>query len=213
MPSHNRAGVQHGVAANFHKIPQNRAEFFPARLYGGIGFHRHRRLVAFDVAGNAPGPHMGTVAQNAVAHIVVMRRLHPVKENHVFQFHGVAHHAVCAHQRGTPDKRAVAHFRLRTDDARPVQGRGGGDDGAPMRPDGGEPFYILLSQRGSQREKKRPQSVQRLPGIAELSQKVPRQGVGQVKKRLYRDKLCHCPLVPSFSMDSPDDFPGISSRT
>ena len=75
-------------------------------------------LIALDVGGDGACAHVGAVAQNAVAHVVVMRGLHAVKEDHVFQFHGIAHHAARAYQCAAADERAVPHLGFRTDDAR-----------------------------------------------------------------------------------------------
>ena len=40
-----------------------------------------------------------------------------IEQNDILQFHGIAHHAVFAHQGAAPDECTVANFGVCTDDA------------------------------------------------------------------------------------------------
>ncbi len=53
---------------------------------------------------------MRLVAQNAVAHVVVMGHLHAVEKYDVFKLGGVAHHAVFTDERTAADKGAMPYL-------------------------------------------------------------------------------------------------------
>ena len=132
-------------------VAQHGAHLLASRLHAlAAAAHHHQRLVGLDVGGDAASAHVGLVAQNAVAHVIKVGNLHVVKKNCVFQLHGIAHHAVFAHQGGAADEGAVAHFGARADDAGRAQKGGGGDCGGLMYPDGGGHFRIVLAQCGAE---------------------------------------------------------------
>ena len=76
-----------------------------------------RVLSLFTLEVMDPRPHVGVAAQDGVPHVVVMGGLDVVKEDHVLQLHGVAHHGLLAHDGAAPDEGAVADLRLVVDDA------------------------------------------------------------------------------------------------
>ena len=92
-----RPGIADRIAAYFHVIAQHSAEFLDACL------HRFRSVVNDDkllirlhITCNAAGAHVAVIAEDTVANIIVMGRLHMIKEDHVLKFHGITNHAVRA---------------------------------------------------------------------------------------------------------------------
>ena len=75
-------------------------------------------LVALHVAGHRARAHVRLVAQHGIADVVIMRGLHLVKEDTVFQLAGVANHRAIADEHIPADERAGAHLGFFTDDAR-----------------------------------------------------------------------------------------------
>ena len=145
--------------------------------------HHHKGFVAFHIGGDRARAHVGAVAQNAVPHVVVVRRLHIVKEDYVFQLHRVANHAVFPHQRRPTHKRAVPHLRARADDARRAQIGRGGYRGRAVHPYLRRYLGVLLRvQLRSQLKNHRPDAPKRLPGIGKSPEVLRRQGMGQVVK-------------------------------
>ena len=185
VPPNDRAGVQHAVAADLHVVAQHRAYLLPARVHAlSAADADHVGLVGLDVGGDRTRAHVGLVAQDAVAHVVIMGRLHAVKEDDVLQLHGVAHHAARAHQGAAPDERAVAHLRVRADDARPAQIGRGRDLGGLMYPHVRGGAFVVRAQRRAEGQDQVGDAGQRLPGIGEAGEIVPRQRVVQVKQVL-----------------------------
>ena len=138
--------------------------------------------VGFDVGGDASRAHVGLVAQNAVAHIVEVGDLNVVKEDDVLQLHGVAHHAVFAHQCGAPDEGAVADLGVRADDAGGTEIGGGEDRGGLVDPDGGGDFREVLAQSGAEREDQLLNALEGLPGVFVARQIIGGDGVSQIVK-------------------------------
>ena len=143
--------------------------------------HGHRGLVLLHVGGQGAGAHVGLVAQNGVAHIVVVGNLDIVKENHIFQLRGVAHHAVGPHQGVAPDKGPGAHLGLRPDDAGPCNKVVGVNFGGFVDP---HLFLgvvvLLLGEVLPQLPDKGADFWQSLPGIFHGLQQRRRRRVAQV---------------------------------
>ena len=114
-----------------------------------------------------------------------MRNLHVVEENHIFQLHGVAYYAVCAHQRAAADKGAVPNLRAGADDAGGSQKRCGGHGGGFMYPDGGRHFPVTLAQLGAEGENQSLDPAQCLPGIFKSGKIFPGEGMGQIIQLVY----------------------------
>ena len=91
---------------------------------------------------------MGLVAQDGVAHVVVVGHLDVVEQDHVFQLRGVAHHAVVAHQGVAPDEGAGTHLGLVADDAGAADVGGGEDRGVPGDPDVLRDLGVIVFLRG-----------------------------------------------------------------
>ena len=123
---------------------------------------------------------MGLVAQNGVAYIVVVGRLHIVEKDDVFQLHGVAHHAARAHQRAAADKGAVAHLGVGADDAGAGDGGGGGDVRRLMYPDLRGKGQVVAVQRRAQRADTVRQPGERLPGVGKAGKILPCQRVRKI---------------------------------
>src|SRR5699024_2101674 len=115
--AYDAAGVQHAVAAHLHAVAQDGAELLHARLYAlRAVFHDNEGLVALDVGGDAACAHMRAVAQDGVAHVVIVRGLHLVEQDDVLELHGVAHDAALADDGAAAYKRAMPHLGLVVDD-------------------------------------------------------------------------------------------------
>ena len=126
---------------------------------------------------------MALEAQDGVPHVVIMRGLHTVKEDDVFQLHGVAHYTARSHQGGAPDEGAVPDLRLRANNAGRAQEGRGSDRGGLVDPNVGGPLLVLRRvQGGAKLQNQLLDAVQSLPGVLELGQVVPRQGVGEVQQ-------------------------------
>ena len=183
MAADDRAGVQHAVAADLHMIAQHRPHLFAACVHALLTADTdHVGLVGFHIGGDRARAHVGLVAQDAVAHIVVVGRLYAVEQDDVLQLHGVAHHAARAHQGAAPDERAVAHLRVRADDARSAQEGRGRDPGGLMYPHVRGGAFVVRSQRRAEGQDQVGDAGQRLPGIGKAGQIIPRQRVCQVKQ-------------------------------
>ena len=126
---------------------------------------------------------MALVAQDGVAHIVVVGGLDVVEEDNVFQLHRVAHHTVGSHQGGAPDKGTVAHLGFGADDAGGAQVGGGGHHGGFVDPDVLLGLAVLLrGELAAQGEDQILDAVQGLPGVLKLPEIIPGQGVGQIQQ-------------------------------
>lgn len=79
--------VEDRIAADFDMIAKHGSHFLQAGLDLFVFiFDDDQCLIAFDIGGDGSSPHMGAIAQNAVAYIVVMGDLDVIKEDDVFQF-------------------------------------------------------------------------------------------------------------------------------
>ena len=91
---------------------------------------------------------MAPVTENAVPDIIIMRNLHIVEQNDIFQFGAVADHAVVADQRASADKRAGTDFRLMADNGRRPDIVVGIDFGILGNPDVFADFIEFVSRKG-----------------------------------------------------------------
>ena len=181
VPPNDRAGVQHAVTAHLYIIAKHSAYLLNARCDGGITLDRDQALVAFYIGSNGTGTHVGAVAQNAVTHIVVVGHLDIVENDHIFQFYGVAYHAIAAHKGAAPDKGAMPHFGFRTDDAGRADKSGRSDLCAAVSPYLRSNLGIFVRrQLTAQRDDHLLDALQRLPGIGKAGEVIRRQGVAQV---------------------------------
>ena len=117
VPAQDGTRIEDRVAAYLHKIAQNGTHLSPSGEYIGFCLYHHRGLVRLDVGCDRASAHVALVAQNGVAHVVVVGGLNFIEENGILQLCRVAYHAVGAHQSGAPDKGTVAYLGLRPDDA------------------------------------------------------------------------------------------------
>ena len=79
LPTHG-TGVQHTVAAHFHAITHHGADLFAAGGHLLVAVvDDNELLVALDVGGDGARAHVGLVAKNGVAHVIIMGHLHIVK--------------------------------------------------------------------------------------------------------------------------------------
>jgi len=125
------AGVQHGVAADFRAVAQQRAELAQA------GVERHAVHLHLDVAGQEldvgnlhARAEVRLVAENGVADVIVMRHLRAVEEQRVFQLGGIADHAAVADDDVLADVGVVPDLAVFPDDGRAFDHRAGFHDRA-----------------------------------------------------------------------------------
>ena len=75
-------------------------------------------FIAFDVAGYGSRAHVRFIAQNGIADVIIVRGLHAVEKDAVFQLAGIADHRAVADEHVAADKRAGAHLGLFANHAR-----------------------------------------------------------------------------------------------
>ena len=106
--------------------------------------HLYQKLVGLHIGGNGAGSHMGLKSQNRIPHIVIMRHLYLVKENHILKLRRVAYHCSLSHQGISPDKGTVADLRILSDDGGACNKRRGSHLCGTGNPDILSPLLILL---------------------------------------------------------------------
>ena len=126
---------------------------------------------------------MGLVPQDGIAHVVIVRHLHVVKEDHVFQLRGIAHHTVVPHQGAAPDEGTGTDLGLMADDAGPGDVVVGIDHGVLGDPHVLLGMVVLLgAQRGAQLQDEALDTIQDLVRIG-LSFKQGRGfGMGEIQQ-------------------------------
>ena len=124
---------------------------------------------------------MGIDAENAVAHIIVMRDLNMIEQNHILQLDRVAHNAVFPHQRASPDKGSMTHFRACTDNAGSAEIGCGHDFGCFMNPDMLRNLVIFVcGKRFPESENQVLNAGKCFPGICKLRQILSRHGFREI---------------------------------
>ena len=131
---------------------------------------------------------MGLIAKDRIPHIVVMRHLHIVEQNHIFQLRGIAHHAVIANQCAAPDKGALTNLRPVADDAGAVEIGGLEHRCVLGHPDilqnvavpVGGVHILVLRKLLADLQNQVGDPGQRLPWIGELLQVISRQRMAQI---------------------------------
>lgn len=188
VPAQDGARIEDRVAAYLHKIAQNGTHLSPSGEYIGFCLYHHRGLVRLDVGCDRASAHVALVAQNGVAHVVVVGGLNFIEENGILQLCRVAYHAVGAHQSGAPDKGTVAYLGLRPDDAGCAQIGGRRYNGGLVDPDMLPGLAVLLrGELAAQGEDQLLDAIQGLPGVLKLAEVLPRHGVGQIEQLGNRD--------------------------
>ena len=163
-------------------IPQHSTHFlqtsgniFPLSMY------YHQRFVALHVGSNGSGTHVALIAQDAVTNVVVVRGLHAIKEDHVFQLDRIAHHAVLPHQGCATNECAVPHLGSCADDAGSTQVGRRGDNGCAVYPHLGRNLRIVLRiQMASDFHNQLLNAGQCFPRIGKAGQIILCQGVIQI---------------------------------
>jgi hypothetical protein len=125
------ARVEHGVAADFCTVAQQRAELPQARVEKfAVHFDGDIARQRFDVGKNHARAEVRLVAENGIADVIKVRGDCVVEQNRVFDFRGVADDAIVADDDVLADVGVVADFAIATDDGRTLDGRAVLDDGA-----------------------------------------------------------------------------------
>src|SRR5271154_7183378 len=113
------AGVQHGVAAGFRAVAQQRAEFAQAGVKRHT-VHVHKNIAGqkFEVGNFYARAEVRLVAENGVADVIEVRRLRAVEEERVFQFARIADDTVVADDDIFAKVGVVADLTVTSDDGR-----------------------------------------------------------------------------------------------
>ena len=136
---------------------------------------------------------MRLVAQNGISHVVVVRRLHTVKQNHVLQFHGVAHNGILAHNGAAANERTMPHLCAVVNDA----GRADVCRGKYLCVLG-NPYALLrvvkflFRQRGPQLQNEVADLPQNFPRVGLSGKYFCRDRFGQVQQFLNFHAAFHC---------------------
>ena len=108
MSSDHGSGIEDTVAADIGPIAQHGADFVSARLHVLASAVDDNVLsVRLHVGCDGAGPHMSVESENTVAHIVVMRNLYLVEQNHILELRGIAHCRASSDDGAAADKRAL----------------------------------------------------------------------------------------------------------
>ena len=142
---------------------------------------------------------MTFVTKNTVTDIIVVRNLHIVKKNHIFQFSAVSHNTVSANQRAPADKSSGAYFCFMSDDCRCTDIVVRIDFGVPGNPDiFTDLFKLILRQGFTQFDNEFLDFPKSFPGIFCVFQNSRRPRVCQVIKifcfQHYFFTSIRCPL-------------------
>ena len=181
MAADNGAGVADGVAADLNIVAQHRAEFFdPGLDFLGAVMDDNELLIRLDVRGDGAGAHVGIVAEDRVAYIVVVRGLNVIEEDDVLQLRGVADHTVGADESRAADEGALAHLGVGADDARSAEISGVKDLGGLVHPHLRRTLLIIVAQRRAESDDHVLDALERFPRICKLREIVLREGVIKV---------------------------------
>lgn len=182
MPPDDRTGIENGVAADFGMIAKDGAEFFPSGLYAFIAeSNGYKGLVTLDIGCYGACAHVGFVAEDGIAHIVVVRRLYIIKKDNVFKLNRVAHYAVPSDESIAADERTVPDFGSVVDDA-------GAENACTVKDDGVfcDPYVSLwmvkfiFGQGSSDLENGLSYERKRFPRVNGGAEKLVCSGLGKV---------------------------------
>jgi len=127
--SEDAAGVQHGVAAGFRAVAQQRAELAQAGVEGrAVNLHENVSRHQFEVGNFHARAEVRLVTEDGVADVIEVRRLRAVEEQRVFQFGRIAEDAAVADDDVLADVGIVADLAILADDGRAFDHRAGFDD-------------------------------------------------------------------------------------
>ena len=118
VPSDHGSRVADRVAADLDVVAEHCAELLDAcfDVLGSV-VNDDELLVGLYVRGDRTRAHVGEVAQNGVAYVVVVGSLNVVEENDVLELNGVADNAVRADESRASDESAVSYLCFGSDDA------------------------------------------------------------------------------------------------
>ena len=123
------AGVQHGVAAGFRAVAQQRAELAQAGVEGrAVHLDEDVAGEKFEVGNLHARAEVRLVAENGVADVIEVRRLRAVEEERVFQFGRIADDTAVADDDVFAEVGVVADLAIFSDDGRAFDECAGFDD-------------------------------------------------------------------------------------
>jgi hypothetical protein len=129
--SEDAAGVQHGVAAHFRAVAEQRAEFAQAGVKR-LAVHLHLDVAGehLEVGNFHARAEVRLVAENRVTDVIVVRRNGMIEQQRVFDFGRVAHDAIVANDDIFAEIGVVADLAVFADDGRAFDHCAVLDDGA-----------------------------------------------------------------------------------
>ena len=131
---------------------------------------------------------MGLEAQHTVSHIIIMRHLYFIEQNHVLKFRGIANYRAFTHNGIATDKGTVTDLRFFINDQRTVQAGGRSYLCVLCHPDILASFFInFFRQSLTQFQNEIVDSGKHLPGIFCLGEQICRNGLLQIIQILNRN--------------------------
>ena len=120
------AGVQHGVAAGFRAVAQQRAEFAQAGVEGfSVNLDKDISGHQFEIGNFHARAEVRLVAEDGVADIIEVRHLRAVEEERVLQLGRIADDAAVADDDVLAEIGIVANLAIPADDGRAFDHRAG----------------------------------------------------------------------------------------
>ena len=128
--SEDAAGIQHGVAAGFRAVAQQRAELAQAGV-AGLAVHLDKNIPRhqFEVGNFYARAEVRLVAENGIADVIEMGRGGLIEQKRIFQFGRIADNTAVADDDVFADVGVVADLAIFSDDGRAFNHRAVFDDG------------------------------------------------------------------------------------
>ena len=121
MASDHGSRIQYAAAADFYFVSEHGSEFLKTCLDPFVsGFYYDEFFVGFDIGCDGSGPHVGFVAEDGIAHVIIVRHLYFVEQDDVLKFCRVTYDCAFADDRISADECALADFCVLSDDRRSV---------------------------------------------------------------------------------------------
>ena len=174
------------MTADLRAVAEHGPEFSPPRRdFLFVRADGYIFVVGTEVGRDGTGTHVRLIAEDTVTDVVVMRCLHPVEEDRVFDFGAVPHDGVVADQ-GTPaEKGTGAHFGAVSDHARRLDECARRDLRVFCDIDLGGDFFIVVAERLPVSTEKVRKPLECLVPVTKAGKIVSRHRVRQIEELLY----------------------------
>lgn len=131
-----RAGIEHGIATDLGPVAEDGAELpQPGADHAGVGADGDLALVEPEVGADHARPEVRAIAENRVAHVVVVRRLDAVEQQAVLELARIAQHAALPGDHVPADEGTRANVGAGPDPGGPEDRGIGGQLDRRMEPD------------------------------------------------------------------------------